>query len=287
MPLPDELRPTSKRLLIELVRDAGIDVSDWANFKGGPERASMNPRYCYEWAFVGDNGVTVLNLWYSDLRERNGTVSVTQNARTGFGILQKPVWKVRATRVDDAVRAAAKGLRPVRVIVNDGKRRERGDPEAIASKVHRRDLDPVPWSVTSYDDATGDCVLTRGPLAERLVDQFSDGLALPDTPTEVRSVTGRAYVRSPEVRARALARAGGRCEWCGEPGFALPDGSTFLETHHVVPLSEDGPDTIRNVAAVCPNHHREAHYGANRHRMREELIAYLAGGAAPDRQGVA
>jgi HNH endonuclease len=51
---------------------------------------------------------------------------------------------------------------------------------------------------------------------------------------------------------------------CGKPGFATPDGNMFLETHHMVPLGEDGTDAEDNIAAICPTHHREAHYGARR-----------------------
>jgi 5-methylcytosine-specific restriction protein A len=36
-------------------------------------------------------------------------------------------------------------------------------------------------------------------------------------------------------------------------------------------LSEDGPDTPDNVAAVCPNCHRELHHGGNRLYKREAL----------------
>jgi 5-methylcytosine-specific restriction protein A len=56
----------------------------------------------------------------------------------------------------------------------------------------------------------------------------------------------------------------------------MPDGKVFLETHHVIPLSEGGGDTEGNVVALCPNHHREAHHGANRDRMRIELSAIAA-----------
>ena len=35
---------------MDLVKLAGVDVSDWANFKG--KHASTNPKYCYEWSFI-------------------------------------------------------------------------------------------------------------------------------------------------------------------------------------------------------------------------------------------
>ncbi|MFC1652495.1 HNH endonuclease [Planctomycetota bacterium] len=38
----------------------------------------------------------------------------------------------------------------------------------------------------------------------------------------------------------------------------------FLEVHHLFRLADDGPDIPDNVAAICPNCHRELHYGADR-----------------------
>jgi hypothetical protein len=160
---------------------------------------------------------------------------------------------------------------PVRAVVCDGKMRDRQNPNAVASKVTARVLDTVPWSVTFYDSMTGRFTLTRGALPDRLADQFSVD-AIPSSPTETRNAFGRVFVRNPAVRQSVLLRAAGRCEWCQEPGFTMDDGSVFLETHHVVPLSEDGPDTIHNVVALCPDHHREAHHGAGRQTMRELLI---------------
>ena len=43
--------------------------------------------------------------------------------------------------------------------------------------------------------------------------------------------------------------------------FKLPDGTPFLEVHHVIPLAKRGEDTIENTIALCPNCHRGAHYG--------------------------
>lgn len=79
------------------------------------------------------------------------------------------------------------------------------------------------------------------------------------------------------VRKNALIRANGKCEWCGESGFVMADGKIYLETHHIVPLSEDGLDTEKNVAALCPNHHREAHHGVIKTEMRKKLLNLIAG----------
>jgi hypothetical protein len=70
--------------------------------------------------------------------------------------------------------------------------------------------------------------------------------------------------RSAAVRQMVMARSKGRCEWCGQPGFIKHDGQIYLESHHVVPLFQEGDDSVENVIALCPNDHRMAHYAANR-----------------------
>lgn len=87
--------------------------------------------------------------------------------------------------------------------------------------------------------------------------------------------TSTIYDRDAEVRQFVLQRAGGRCELCGRKGFRTPSGARFLETHHIVPLSENGPDTVDNVIALCPSQHREAHYGVDGENMRSEMLAKL------------
>lgn len=41
------------------------------------------------------------------------------------------------------------------------------------------------------------------------------------------------------------------------------NGEPYLEVHHVIPLSQNGEDTLENAEALCPNCHREKHYGIN------------------------
>lgn len=45
------LKPKERLRVMDLVESVGIDVTDWANFKGGIERAASNPKYCYEWSY--------------------------------------------------------------------------------------------------------------------------------------------------------------------------------------------------------------------------------------------
>lgn len=91
-----------------------------------------------------------------------------------------------------------------------------------------------------------------------------------------------AFVRSPGVKAWVLRRANGRCEACGASApFVRLDGSPFLETHHLERLADGGPDTVENCAGVCPNCHRELHFGADRVRLKRELEAKVAAADRP------
>lgn len=274
-----EIAPKAPQRIIDLVSAAGVDVRDWGNFKGGEAKAASNPKYCYEWSFIEPGKVVVLNLWYSSMQEHDGIVFQQLNMRARahrYGRAQnEAVWERRALTMDLAIQAAYRDRVPVRVVVCEGEMRNAKDPKAKASRVNKRMLDPVPWAVTDYDWNTGQCTVTRGSIPERFVDQFS----LPDHLSEQakrRAVSGEAFVRSPEVRRRVLARAKGKCEWCSQPGFIAADGGIFLETHHVIPLSEGGGDTEANVVALCPNHHREAHHGANSSSMRGLLLERLS-----------
>ena len=281
MSLLEDLKPKERKRIIDLVSAAGIDVSDWANFAGGAKRAASNPKHCYEWSFVDPGRIVVVNLWHASMRERNGTVSIHLNLRKSVRRYSqrggKGVWRARAEKLDLAIQDAAKNPLPIRVVVNDGKMRDADDPKARASQVKYRLLDPVSWAVTSYDRETGDCTLTRGAVAARFVDQFSVEPD-PEAAAERRMVSGMAYVRDPSLRCRALERAKGACEYCEKPGFTMANGSIFLETHHVVPLGEGGTDTEDNLAAVCPNHHREAHHGARAAEIRRTLLSRLRRG---------
>lgn len=93
-------------------------------------------------------------------------------------------------------------------------------------------------------------------------DQRAARLAMASpTPSKV-VVQGIRYVRNADVISAVLERAAGHCERCHNAApFRRPDGTPYLEVHHKIRLADDGPDTVANVLALCPNCHREAHYG--------------------------
>lgn len=56
----------------------------------------------------------------------------------------------------------------------------------------------------------------------------------------------------------------------------MSGGAIYLETHHVVPLSEGGTDLVTNVAALCPNDHKRAHFGSDANFIRAALLSKIA-----------
>lgn len=81
------------------------------------------------------------------------------------------------------------------------------------------------------------------------------------------------YARDPAIKRHALERAGGVCERCKLPApFVTLAGNPYLEVHHIEGLAESGLDSIDNVAAVCPNCHRQAHHGVDAHEIKEQLL---------------
>ena len=270
----ESLKPTRKDKVFDLVEEAGFDTSDWiASAQNCPVKA--NPKYCYEWAFVEPGKVAILNLWWDMFEEMpDGSITHRHNFRAdAAGNVGKPTWMKRATRLDQAVQSAfTEGLQ-LRVVVNDGRKRNRGDPKSRPSRVMTRQLDAEPWTVTHYNPMTGAHVIIRGRETAPFVDQFD----IAETEAERVEVNGFAFKRDPAVRKAALRRANGSCEFCGEPGFEMANGQIYLETHHILPLCDGGSDHVRNVAALCPNDHRRAHYAVERAAIRTELLGRLSG----------
>lgn len=153
----DSLRPRELRHVYDLVREAGLDVSDWANYKR-PESPQTNPKYCYEWAFDGGDRVVVC-LWFDDMKEdetgifqlRNGLASLARDPQ------MDPVRRRRIESMNGILSKAFRRQLPVRVIVVHDPENRSGD-----RKPKLRSLDAEVWRVVSYDDQSGWCRLQRG-----------------------------------------------------------------------------------------------------------------------------
>lgn len=85
----------------------------------------------------------------------------------------------------------------------------------------------------------------------------------PKLPAKAKAVT-EIYIRNPDVVAEVLRRANGFCERCDNPApfIRKKDSSPYLEVHHIQQLADGGEDTVVNAMALCPNCHRELHFGS-------------------------
>jgi hypothetical protein len=164
--LLDAIRPKHRHRLMDLVEQAGFDISDWANYAKGDTAPAANPRYCYEWSLVDPGRAVVLNLWLDNMREQDGRIVHEANYRADAEEHRrngsKPQWVARGLALDRALQTALRENLPVRVIVTDGKRRELENGDATASVVQVRSLDPENWTIADYDWDTGNCRLVRG-----------------------------------------------------------------------------------------------------------------------------
>ena len=91
-----------------------------------------------------------------------------------------------------------------------------------------------------------------------------------------KAVTTQAtrYDRDLDVVAWVLIQAKGDCECCEQKApFKNVAGMPYLEVHHVRKLADGGSDTVENAVALCPNCHRQLHYGQEATKLVDELYA--------------
>lgn len=88
-----------------------------------------------------------------------------------------------------------------------------------------------------------------------------------------RMVTIARHVRSQIVVAYALLRANGVCECCQTKAPFRRKNSRlpYLEVHHIDRLSDGGLDAPDRVAAICPNCHRNIHFGEDGAEINNQL----------------
>ena len=81
MSVIDDLKPTRKALVMDLLSDAGFDVSDWKNYRGRAPAA--NPKYCYNWSFEQPGEAVAVCLWHDSLTERDGKIVYHRKPKAG------------------------------------------------------------------------------------------------------------------------------------------------------------------------------------------------------------
>jgi 5-methylcytosine-specific restriction enzyme A len=272
MSMLDDLRPKQKLRVMNLLREAGLNVSAWKNYKGPP---AANPKYCYNWSFEQPGKFVAVCIWHRDLKLRGKTVvhtSQRKNYGGAGGSQNAAVWNRRARAFEGALELAFRQKLPVRVIIVDGAPGRGGVKRATASIVRARLLDDVPWAVTEYDYASGRRVLTRGA---RQVKQTKTSVDWELSWFEGEAKRRFVLHRQREGRARrakiqdALARNAGRliCE-VKNCGFDFKErygvlGEGYAQVHHLAPLSRSAIGgrnvKLQDLAIVCANCHVMVH----------------------------
>lgn len=117
-------------------------------------------------------------------------------------------------------------------------------------------------------------------MAQLFADRYSSNNGLLDLEsaplgnhTPDRALTsGWTVIRDNKVRAYVIGLADGKCEYCGKEGFLMSNDKRYIEAHHIIALSAKGCDVVENVIGLCPEHHREAHYGIGAEKLEEEFV---------------
>ncbi len=293
-----ELKPPSKELVYDLVTQAGVDTSDWSNYRR-PTSPATNPKYCYNWSFEGSDRVVVC-LWFEEMRHEGGDMFQTLNYRDIAASRRhwNATQRKRAAGMDHAIQLAKNKRLPIRVIVVDGSRRKDADDES-RSKVERRFLDSVPWFVAAYDD-DGNCRLQRGRWPAPAETFTPADIIAAGSFAEGAKVEITAQVRERSQRLRDLARAHfasqttdgrlhcGVCDW--SPPLKLELSSPIVEIHHGVGISsypKDGKSlsfelAIKHLTPLCPNCHRVLHAKSGGGSFTlEEIIKSTRGAVVP------
>ncbi|WP_146050685.1 HNH endonuclease signature motif containing protein [Pseudomonas syringae] len=274
-----------------------------------------NGGYCYEWSFRSVDGrILLLCVWFEEIDvDSQGRVCFVGNLRAYADTLIQQLEKDpknrsrtikdprinRAQHFNSTVQLAHMNSMTVRVVIVSGPIRESDDIDADNDRAVGRYLDEESWRVENFDDDTGVFVVVRGDNLQLSIgegtdpadmvgsagetgDFFDDNgrIIVDQFHAELRSVAytykGEQKYRDPRVRALVLARSKGLCELTSLPGFKMANGGVYLETHHIVPLSEGGPDVVENVIALSADAHRRAHHAVGRDELRQQCFDVVA-----------
>jgi predicted HNH restriction endonuclease len=206
-----ELKPEKKERVCDLLERAGIKVPINKN------------RFFMSLPAFNQPKIVVINFWYEkQIKQQGENIIVKWHLPTTTKEASP-----RMQRVHDAIKSAIEKNLKIRIIVLDGEMATKG------SKVFKRSLDPMAWSVKTYNEKTGKCVLMRDVYADNVstikkesaVDDLSDAPEGNSSPDRAKRIT-QVIERDPRVRAFVIKRAKGKCEHCGVQGFTTTNGGS-------------------------------------------------------------
>lgn len=194
-----KLKPTREQKIMDVVAEAGIDVTPWATKKDGtPVKVpSANPNFCYEWAFGGNGQPSVVCVWHKSLAMSGDQIVYDDNLRRHALSLDRiantrenpPHVKsrardqaARARRFDSLLQRAYRTGQQVRVVLLDGLAREEEALGWERSEVRWRELDDAPWRMATYADDSGELRLVRRSVQPEPAPKTEAEPVPPETP---------------------------------------------------------------------------------------------------------
>lgn len=75
----NNLKPKKIQRVIDIVEQVGLDTSDWSNYERGRKYASVNPKYCYQWAFYELDKVALFSINFKRLEQDKNRIFVVAN----------------------------------------------------------------------------------------------------------------------------------------------------------------------------------------------------------------
>jgi hypothetical protein len=249
------LVPLALRPIMELVSEAGIDVTEWKfNTHNQPVKTPRaNPRFCYNWSFGNPTSGYVICVWHSLLKDEGRRVVYRSNIGNHLKKLYDLLHNAsaeqrgrltqqirRAEAVIEAVNFSFLSQRPLRLILNVGDMRREEDIGNAASAVQRRSLDFEEWFV--HQEQGGNALIVRGERPAP-IEFTEEDEAPPDDPGQ-DDVRRAGQIRSrrgqPQFREKLLEAYQRRCAVTGcvlEP---------VLEAAHIVPHAEGTDYRVSN-----------------------------------------
>jgi len=269
-----DLKPTTKQLVKDITDRLGVAMTSQ-----------------YDWCFGDTGGPYLVNIWHDSMLENDGEIYFVNRASDWAEENIETAAQVqlnRAAALSALIQTAYYRKEPVHVAILAGVRRRVGLRET--SEAHQRELDSVLWYPHHKDD-DGRIHVIRGkpqpadfnPSDADRQRQAQEQTPLPPLPKRVEVSGTTIFERDSEVVKAVKGRAvNGCCELCGKEGFKTANGGFYLEAHHVIPLNCGGLDDVRNVVAICADDHRRAHFGEDRHAVRDRMIWEVLAALYPD-----
>ena len=147
------------------------------------------------------------------------------------------------------------------------------DSDSIERNVWMFPIKPMKQSFTRIED-----VIESDKQKEKQVKKVPDNILNKTVALKAQQarseklVISKTYSRDATVKEYTKRRANGTCELCQkEAPFFTKRGEPYLEVHHVITLAENGPDSVTNTVALCPNCHRKIHLAPEK-REKDFLV---------------